>query len=74
MGILGIEDVGIFVSTGGFTNDAEREVRNNKETRRVTLIDLKKLVELWKEHYDKVSDPDKQLLPLRPIYYLAPAS
>jgi restriction system protein len=74
VGILGEHDVGIFVSTGGFTSDAEREARNSKETRRLTLIDLKKLVELWIEHYDEVSESDKQLLPLRPIYYLAPTN
>jgi hypothetical protein len=36
------------------------------------LIDLEKLVDLWIEQYDKVSESDKRLLPLRPIHYLAP--
>jgi restriction system protein len=26
----------------------------------------------WIEHYDKISEPDKRLLPLGPIYYLSP--
>ncbi|PYX23257.1 MAG: restriction endonuclease, partial [Acidobacteria bacterium] len=72
MALLGEQDVGIFVSTGGFTSDAQVEART-KETRKLTLIDLEKLVELWIEHYDKVSEPDKRLLPLRPIYYLSPS-
>jgi restriction system protein len=71
MAILAEQDVGIFVSTGGFTSDAEIEART-KETRKLTLIDLEKLVDLWIEHYDKVSESDKRLLPLKPIYYLAP--
>lgn len=71
MAILGDQDVGIFVSTGGFTSDAEMEART-KETRKLTLIDLEKLVDLWIEHYDKVSESDKRLLPLRPVHYLAP--
>jgi restriction system protein len=71
MAILGDQDVGIFVSTGGFTHDAEMEART-KETRKLTLIDLEKLVDLWIEHYDKVSESDKRLLPLRPVHYLAP--
>jgi restriction system protein len=71
MAILGEQDVGIFVSTGGFTSDAESEART-KETRKLTLVDLEKLVELWVEHYDKVSESDKLLLPLKPVYYLAP--
>jgi restriction system protein len=71
MALLGEQDVGIFVSTGGFTSDAEMEART-KETRKLTLIDLEKLVGLWIKHYDKVSESDKRLLPLRPVYYLAP--
>lgn len=72
MALLGEQDVGIFVSTGGFTSDAEMEART-KETRKLTLIDLEKLVDLWIEHYDKVSESDKRLLPLRPIHYLVPS-
>lgn len=71
MALLGEQDVGIFVSTGGFTSDAQMEART-KETRKLTLIDLEKLVDLWIEHYDKVSESDKRLLPLRPVHYLAP--
>jgi len=71
MAILGDQDVGIFVSTGGFTSGAEMEART-KETRKVTLIDLEKLVELWIEHYDRIAESDKRLLPLKPVHYLAP--
>jgi restriction system protein len=45
MALLGEQDVGIFVSTGGFTSDAESEARS-KETRKLTLLDLEKLVDL----------------------------
>ena len=72
MAILGEQDVGIFVSTGGFTSDAESEART-KETRKLTLVNLEKLVELWVEHYDKIAESDKVLLPLKPVYYLAPS-
>jgi len=72
MGLLGEQDVGIFVSTGGFTSDAGWEARTNKETRKLTLIDLDGLVDLWTKHYDKVAESDKRLLPLKPVYYLAP--
>src|SRR6266404_1331524 len=71
MAVLVEQDVGIFVSTGGFTSDAQMEART-KETRKLTLVNLEKLVELWVEHYDKVSESDKLLLPLKPVYYLAP--
>lgn len=71
MALLGEQDVGIFVATGGFTSDAESEART-KETRKLTLVDLEQLVELWVQHYEKVGESDKRLLPLKPVYYLAP--
>ncbi|MBX3431615.1 MAG: restriction endonuclease [Hyphomonadaceae bacterium] len=64
-------DVGIFVALSGFTKDAEDYARN-QENRRMTLINAKRLVELWVEHYAKLTDKARQLLPLTPIYFLAP--
>jgi len=72
MALLGDQDVGLFVCTGGFSSDAEEEART-QEKRKVTLLDLEKLFDLWVKHYDKVAEEDKKLLPLRPVYYLAPA-
>ena len=72
MAVLGDQDVGIFVSTGGFTSEAESETRT-QERRKVTLVDLEKLFDLWVQHYDKVAESDKRLLPLKPVYYLAPS-
>lgn len=71
MAVLGDQDVGIFVSTGGFTAEAESEVRT-QERRKVTLVDLEKLFDLWVQHYDKIAEVDKRLLRLKPVYYLAP--
>jgi restriction system protein len=70
MAILGSQDVGIFVCSAGFTTDAEREARA-QENRRLTLIDLKRLFALWVEHYHSMPDEDRQLLPLRPVHFLA---
>lgn len=71
MALLGDDDVGLFVCTGGFTKDAEAEARI-QEKRRVVLISLDKLFDLWVEHYDKLSDQARRRLPLRPIQFLAP--
>jgi len=71
MALLGNEDVGIFVNSGGFTKDAEEEART-QPSRRVTLLDLEKLVVLWTEHYAKIDEKEKRRLPLVPIYFLAP--
>ncbi|HEX4033904.1 MAG TPA: restriction endonuclease [Solirubrobacteraceae bacterium] len=69
MAVLSGKDVGIFVASGGFTRDTETEART-QENRRITLIDLERLVELWIEHYDEVGDAQRLLLPLRPVHYL----
>ena len=72
LALLGDQDVGIFVCTGGFTKDTEQEART-QEKRKITLLDLEHLFDLWVQHYGKISETDKQLLPLKPIYYLAPS-
>jgi restriction system protein len=72
MAVLGARDVGIFVSAGGFTREALSEARTH-ETRKLTLIDLNRLLDLWIANYTTVDESRRQLLPLRPVYYLAPA-
>ena len=57
--------------TGGFTKDAANEART-QEKRRVTLIGLETLFDLWVEHYDKLTDQARRRLPLRPIQFLSP--
>ena len=70
MGLLQKEgDVGIFVSTGGFTPDGRNEARSSQV--HVELIDLNRFISLWQDFYDKLKEEDKSLLPLRPIYFLA---
>jgi restriction system protein len=71
MALLGSQDVGIFISTGGFTSDAEREVRS-QENRRISLIALDRLFDLWVEHYGSIPEEGRQLLPLKPVQFLAP--
>ncbi|HXF48218.1 MAG TPA: restriction endonuclease [Verrucomicrobiae bacterium] len=71
LAVLSDGDVGLFVSAGGFTKDAEDEVRN-QEKRRTMLVDLRRLFDLWKEHYVKIPEEHRRLLPLRPVYFLAP--
>ena len=65
------EDVGLFVCIGGFTRDAEDFARS-QERRRITLIDLERLVDLWTEFSPKLDDQARERLPLTPIYFLTP--
>jgi restriction system protein len=71
MALLGEGDVGLFVTAGAFTKVAEEEART-QEKRRVTLLDLEKLFDLWVENYAKLDETSRRLLPLKPIYFLAP--
>lgn len=70
MGLLQKEgDVGIFVSTSGFTLDGRNAARSSHV--HVELIDLNRFIGLWQEFYEKLKEEDKSLLPLRPIFFLA---
>jgi len=70
MGLLQKEgDVGIFVSTGGFTADAKMVARTSHV--HVELIDTERFIALWQEFYPKLADDDKVLLSLIPIYFYA---
>ncbi|HEY0970897.1 MAG TPA: restriction endonuclease [Gemmatimonadales bacterium] len=71
MALLGADDVGLFVNTGGFTKDAQDEART-QHTRRITLLDLERLLDLWTEHYGRLDEAARRRLPLQPIYFLAP--
>lgn len=71
MAVLGHDEVGIFVTTSGFTKDAE-DLARTQENRKITLIDLERLVELWIANYARLDDAARALLPLKPIHYLAP--
>ena len=73
LAVLGDDDIGIFVSLGGFTRDAEQEART-QERRRITLVDLDRFVGLWVDNYDQLDESAQQLLPLRPVHFLAPQS
>lgn len=71
LALLGEGDVGLFISTGGFTREAEDETRR-QEKRRIMLVDLKRLFDLWVEHYDRIPEVQRRLLPIRPVYFLIP--
>ena len=71
MAVLGEDDVGLFVTTSGFTKDAQDEARTQAK-RKVTLLDLEKLFDLWVEHYGRLDDVARRRLPLQEIWFLAP--
>ncbi|MFN8244719.1 MAG: restriction endonuclease [Ferruginibacter sp.] len=61
-------DVGIFVTSGDFSNPAKLEARVSGK--HIELIDFDRFINLWQEHYYKMDDKQKNMLPLQPIYFL----
>lgn len=61
-------DVGIFVTSGSFSKPARKEARESRE--HIELIDFERMMDLWQQYYSKLSDEQKNLLPLHPIYFL----
>lgn len=70
MGLLQKDgDVGMFISSGGFTPDAKKTALNSHV--HVELIDLDRFISLWQDFYQRMNDEDKALLPLLPFYFHA---
>jgi restriction system protein len=68
LSLIESHDVGVFISLGGFTREAARHARET--SRRVTLIDGEGLLDLWVEHYPKLDEDGRQLLPVKPVHFL----
>lgn len=67
--ILGPNDYGLYVSTGGFTNDAWEKSRSDAFSK-TTLWDLEKFFNLWTVNYEKLSREAHTRFPLKAIYFL----
>jgi restriction system protein len=63
-------EIGVFVSSGGFTREAQRE--SEKGAVHIELIDLDRFLKLWLQHYPKIPEAKRAKLRLQPVYFLAP--
>ena len=71
VGLLGkAGDIGLFISSGGFTADAKQMARTTHV--HVELLDLDRLIELWQDFYQKMDDEQKEHLRLAPVYFYDP--
>lgn len=61
-------DVGIFVTSGSFTQNARNEATS--AYKHIELIDFERFIYLWKKYYGNLKDEDKNKFPLQPIYFL----
>jgi len=70
-GIIRAErEIGVFVSSGGFSREAKREAE--KGAVHIELLDLDRFLELWVQHYEKIPEAKRAKLRLQPVYFLAP--
>jgi restriction system protein len=71
LSVLGPQDTGIFISSGGFTGGVLNEARAQNLSR-LTLINLENFFDLWVEYYEHLTASGRQRFPLKPIYFLSP--
>lgn len=70
MGALQVgKSVGLFVTTGHFSNDAQTSARTAHV--HIELIDMARFIELWIEHYPDFDEEDRALLRLRKIHVVS---
>lgn len=68
--LVKIGEIGLLVSSGTFTNEAKREARSLSS--RIRLIDIDELIKLWVDYFPKMTEEDKSLMPIIPIYFIKP--
>lgn len=71
MGELNAHDLGIFVASGGFTEQV-MEAARSQDLRKVRLVSLEDFYHFWIRQYDKLSREARQRFPLKAVYFLSP--
>jgi restriction system protein len=67
-GVLKNGDIALFVTSGTYSADARNAATGSDKF--IRLIDGDEFIEMWQEYYDKMSDEDKNMLPLKRISFL----
>jgi len=67
-GVLKAGDIALFVTSGSYSTDARNAASGSDKFMR--LIDGDEFIEMWQEYYDKMTDDDKNMLPLKRISFL----
>lgn len=68
LGVLKAGDIALFVTSGSYSSDAKHAASGGDKF--IRLIDGDEFIELWQEYYDKMTDDDKNMLPLKRIAFL----
>ena len=68
LGVLRAGDIALFVTSGTFSPDAKTTGTSSREF--IRLIDGDEFIDMWLEFYEKMTDDDKNMLPLKRIAFL----
>ena len=68
LGILKAGDIALFVTSGTYSADAKQAASGSNNF--IRLIDGDEFIGMWQDYYDKMSDEDKNMLPLKRISFL----
>ena len=68
LGVLKAGDIALFVTSGSYSADARHAASSGDKF--IRLIDGDEFIDMWQEYYDKMSDDDKNMLPLKRISFL----
>ncbi len=68
LGILRDGDIALFVTSGTYSQQARAEALTSKTY--IKLIDGEEFIQMWQDNYSKMTDEDKNMLPLKYIAFV----
>lgn len=68
LGILRDGDIALFVTSGTYSQQARTEALTSKTY--IKLIDGEEFIKMWQDNYNKMTDEDKNMLPLKHIAFV----
>ena len=68
LGILRDGDIALFVTSGTYSQQARTEALTSKTY--IKLIDGEEFIQMWQDNYSKMTDEDKNMLPLKQIAFV----
>jgi restriction system protein len=71
LSVLGPNDFGLLMSTGGFTRDVIEQMSSQTYIK-INAMDLEKFFDLWIKNFDKLGPDARIRFPLKQIYFLSP--
>lgn len=69
LGILRDGDIALFVTSGTYSQQARTEALMTSKTY-IKLIDGEEFIQMWQDNYSKMTDEDKNMLPLKHIAFV----